>query len=71
MLKPYYQKIQAVRITRRNYQKLKELDTADGVLDEGCFEDFKGDWFIEGTNGYATCAGNVTLIPAHKVKVQK
>jgi len=63
MLKPYYIEIQAVRITRGNYQALKELDVGDGVLDEGDFEDFEGDWFVEGVNGYAVWAGNITLIP--------
>jgi len=63
MLKPYYYKVQAVKITRKNYQKLKELDSADGVLDEGHFEDFEGDWFVNGTNGYEIWAGNLPLIP--------
>lgn len=68
MLKPYYLKIQATKITQQNYQKLKELDVGDGVLDEGSFEDFEGDWFIEGTNGYAIMAGNTILIPIREGK---
>ena len=66
MLKPYYLKLQAIRITRQNYQKLKDLDTGDGVLNEDSFENLEGDWFIEGTNGYEVMSGNVVLIPINK-----
>ena len=63
MLKSYYHKIQAIRITKKNFQELKKLDTADGVLDEGTIEDFEGDWFIErNTNGYEVMSGSETLI---------
>lgn len=68
MLKLYYLKIRAVKITQKNYQKLKELDTADGVLDEGVFEDFEGDWFAEGTNGYQILPRHTNLIPIAKAK---
>jgi len=69
MLKPYYYKIQAVKITRENFQELKELDVEDGVLDEDDgLESFEGDWFVEGFNGYEVWSGNVTLIPVEDVK---
>jgi len=67
MLKPYYLEIKAVRITRKNYQELKKLDTGDGVLDCG-IEECEGDWFTEGTNGFEIMPGNITLIPIAKAK---
>lgn len=63
VLKPYYYKIHAVKITRANYQALKKLDQGDGVLYEGSFEDFEGDWFIKEADGYKVMPGNETLIP--------
>lgn len=67
MLKPYYIEIRAVRITRKNYKELKELDTGDGVLECG-IEECEGDWFIEGVNGYELMPGNTTLISRAKAK---
>ncbi len=64
LLKPYYYEIQAVRITRDNFKELKKLDTGDGVLEEGNMEDFIGDWFVLGTNGYELMPGYIKLLPA-------
>lgn len=65
MLKPYYLEIQAVRITRKNWQKLKELDTGDGVLAESVcnFKDVEGDWFTMSESGNQVLPGNTILIP--------
>lgn len=63
MLKPHYLKVQAVKITKSNYRKLKETDIGDGVLKEGEFEDYEGDWFVLGTNGYEVMSGNIDLVP--------
>lgn len=62
ILKPYYHKIQAVVITRKNYQRLKEIDVADGVLEDGNFEDFEGDWFVRSEEGNSIIPGNINLI---------
>ncbi len=61
MLKPYYLKIYAVRITRQNFKRLKVLDIGDGVLECG-IEECEGDWFVDGTNGYELMPGNTTLL---------
>jgi len=61
MFKKYYIEVQAVKITRDNFQQLKELDTADGVLDGGDIDDFIGDWFATGDNGYQVIPGNIEL----------
>ncbi len=63
MFEEYYLEVRAIRITRKNYQQLKELDIADDILGECSFEDCEGDWFAEGTNGYELIPGNTTLIP--------
>ena len=64
--KKYHIEIEAVRITRSNFQQLKELDKADDVLGEcqGSIEDFVGDWFATGTNGFQVISGSEKLIPA-------
>lgn len=71
MLKTYYLKIEAIKITKKNFQKLVELDTADGVLhnlDSDSAEDFVGDWFATGANGYQVISGSETLIPEASLK---
>ncbi len=70
LMKLYYRELRAVRITRKNYPALKELDVGDGVLSEGVctFEEVEGDWFVETEVGYEVMAGNVILIPVKKLK---
>ena len=62
MLKWYYHKIQAVKITRKNFQALKELDGADNVLGEG-LDNLEGDWFIRTALGEEIMSGSEKLIP--------
>lgn len=64
LLKPYYIPIRAARITRKNWKQLKKIDTGDGVLEEGGFEDFEGDWFIVTITGNEIMSGDRFLLPA-------
>jgi len=62
-LKPYHLKVHAIKITRKNFQELKKLDTGDGVLEEGDIDDFLGDWFVVMDNGNQIWPGSETLTP--------
>ncbi len=68
MLKPYYRKLKAVRITQKNYSALKKLDAGEGVLSttNSNFEDIRGDWFVQTECGYELISGNIHLIPIKK-----
>jgi hypothetical protein len=48
ILKPYKltKDVQAVRITRDNLSKLKEIDTGEGVLDFISEEELIGEWYV-------------------------
>lgn len=66
MLKLYFIPVKAARITRKNYEDLKKIDTCDGVLSEGTIEDFEGDWFVVTVAGNEVMAGNRLLVPANE-----
>ena len=74
MLKPYYLKVQAAKISKKNYQELKKLDIGEGVLEEefgGNFSDVEGDWFVKMIDGYTVIPGYVTLIPVREKRTDK
>ena len=66
-LKPHYLKVQAVKITKKNFQKLKSLDYGDGCLEmAGGFQEVIGEWFVNINGGYEVWASGTGLIPVNK-----
>lgn len=63
MLKDYYIKVQAVRITKKNWSELLKLDSGDGVLDFDTFENLKGEWFVITEMGCEVMPSSRKLIP--------
>lgn len=64
MLKPYYYKVGAVKITRKNYEELKKLDEGDGCLNLLTEEEALGEWFVYSAGGFEIWSNSITLIPA-------
>lgn len=65
MLKPYYLRLQAIRITKNNLEELKRRDIGDGVFSD-CFGlgvDPIGDWYVEKPSGSEIMPGDIKLIP--------
>lgn len=66
-LKPYYLKIQAAKITKKNFQKLKSLDCGDGCLETaGNLQEVIGEWFVNINGGYEVWASGTDLMPVNK-----
>jgi hypothetical protein len=62
LLKPFYLKVQAIKVTKKNFQELKKLDTGEGVLGDE-MEDVEGECFVWMDSGYQIFPGHTKLIP--------
>lgn len=66
VLKSYYHKVKAIKITKENYQKLKELDLGDGALSLDSFEEHEGEWFVFTMGGFEVWSNVVDLVPVEE-----
>ena len=71
LLKPYCWKLQAVKITHRNYDELLKLDMGDGCLLGLTKEEAIGEWFVYVSGGFEVWPAHLNLIPVVAERSEK